>query len=82
MTSTITPATRRAHVAIGSEPAAKRVVDLLNESFVEGHAAITAFEGPGGGWEISVHFAEPPDEGVVRELVGLAARDEGAQGGA
>ena len=80
MTSTITPATRRAHVAIGSEPAAKRVVDLLNESFVEGEAAITAFEGPGGGWEISVHFAEPPDEGAVRELVGLAAGDVAAQG--
>ena len=80
MTSTITPATRRAHFAIGSEQAAKRVVDLLNESFVEGQAAITAFEGPGGRWEISVHFAEPPDEGAIRELVGLAAGDEAAQG--
>jgi len=80
MTSTITPATRRAHFAIGSEQAAKRVVDLLNESFVEGQAAITAFEGPGGRWEISVHFAEPPDEGAVRALVGLVAGDEAAEG--
>ena len=80
MTSTITPATRRAHVAIGSEPAAKRVVDLLDESFPEGQAAITAYEGAGGRWDIIMHFAEPPDEGAVRELVGLAAGDVAAQG--
>ncbi|HYI28285.1 MAG TPA: 50S ribosomal protein L11 methyltransferase [Bradyrhizobium sp.] len=79
MTSTITPATRRASFAIGSEPAAKRVVDLLNESFFEGQAAITAFEGAGGRWDITVHFAEPPDEGAIRDLVGLAAGDEAAR---
>lgn len=79
MTSTITPATRRASFAIGNEQAAKRVVDLLNESLLEGQAAITAFEGPGGRWDIIVHFAEPPDEGAIRELVGLAAGDEVAQ---
>ena len=80
MTSTITPATRRASFAIGNEQAAKRVVDLLDESFLEGQAAITAFEGAGGRWDIIVHFAEPPDEGAIRELVGLAAGDEAARG--
>lgn len=79
MTSNFTPATRRASFAIGSEPAAKRVVDLLNESFFEGQAAITAFEGAGGRWDITVHFAEPPDENSIRELVGLAAGDEVAR---
>ena len=79
MTSTVTPATRRASFAIGNEQAAKRVVDLLDESFPEGQAAITAFEGPGGRWDIIVHFAEPPDESAIRELVGLAAGDEVAQ---
>ena len=58
MTSTLTPSTTRATFAIGSEQTAKRVVDLLNESFVEGQAAIAAFEGPGGRWDITVHFAE------------------------
>jgi ribosomal protein L11 methyltransferase len=79
MTSTITPATCRASFAIGNEQTAKRVVDLLTESFFEGQAAIAAFEGPGGRWDISVHFAEVPDESSIRELVGIAAGDEVAR---
>jgi ribosomal protein L11 methyltransferase len=73
MTSTLTPATHRANFAIGSETTAKHVVDLLNESFFEGQAAIAAFERPDGLWDITVHFAEPPDQASIRELVGLAA---------
>ena len=76
---TLTPATSRASFAIGSEQAAKRVVDLLTESFFEGQAAIAAFESPDGRWDITVHFAEPPDESSIRELVGLAAGDDVAQ---
>jgi ribosomal protein L11 methyltransferase len=79
MTSSLTPATTRASVAIGSEQTAKRVVDLLNESFFEGQAAISAHEGAGGRWELAVHFAEPPDQGAIRELVALAAGDEVAR---
>jgi ribosomal protein L11 methyltransferase len=73
MTSTLTPSTHRASFAIGDEIVAKRVVDLLTESFFEGQAAIAAFEGAGGRWDITVHFAEAPDQVQVRELVGLAA---------
>src|SRR6202166_2220593 len=76
MTSTLTPATCRASFAIGNEATAKRVVDLLTESFFEGQAAIAAFEGPGGRWDITVHFAEAPDQTSIRELVGLAAGGE------
>ena len=79
MTSTITPSTTRASFAIGNEQVAKRVVDLLTESFFDGQAAIAAFEGPGGRWDVTVHFAEPPDQDSIRELVGLAAGDEVAQ---
>ena len=79
MTTTLTPATSRASFAIGNEQAAKRVVDLLNESFSEGQAAIAASEGPGGRWEITLHFAEAPDETSIRELVGLAAGADAAQ---
>jgi ribosomal protein L11 methyltransferase len=75
----LTPSTRRASFAIGNEQTAKRVVDLLNESFFEGQAAIAAFESPGGRWDITVHFAEPPDQASIRELVGIAAGDEVAQ---
>ncbi len=79
MTSALTPATHRASFAIGSEQTARRVVDLLTESFFEGQAAISAFEGPGGRWDITVHFAEPPDQASVRELGGIAAGDEVAK---
>jgi ribosomal protein L11 methyltransferase len=79
MSSTLTPATCRAGFAIGNEQTAKRVVDLLNESFCEGQAAIAAFEGPDGRWRITMHFAEAPDQDQVRELVRLAAGDDVAQ---
>src|ERR1700726_5028197 len=79
MPSTPPPATCRASFAIGNEQSAKRVVDLLTESFFEGQAAIAAFEGPNGRWNVTVHFAEAPDQGSIRELVRLAAGDEVAQ---
>jgi ribosomal protein L11 methyltransferase len=80
MNSTLTPSTSRASFAIGSEQTAKNVVDLLTESFFEGQAAIAAFEGPDGRWNITVHFAEAPDQASIRELVSLAAGDEVARG--
>src|ERR1700704_6601011 len=79
MTSTITPSTSRATFAIGSEQSARRVVDLLSESFFEGQAAIAAFEQSDGRWGISVHFAEAPDQTSIRELVGIAAGDDVAR---
>src|SRR5450432_3527946 len=79
MTSTLTPATCRATFAIGNEQAARRVVDLLNERFFEGQAAIAAFERPDGRWDVTVHFAEAPDQASIRELVGIAAGDDVAQ---
>src|ERR1700694_738920 len=75
----LTPAPCRARFALGSEATAKRVVDLLTESFFEGQAAVAAFEGPGGRWNITVHFAEAPNEAAIRELVRLAAGDGVAQ---
>ncbi|MBX9646511.1 MAG: 50S ribosomal protein L11 methyltransferase [Xanthobacteraceae bacterium] len=70
---TSTPATHRASFAIGDEKLAKRVVDLLTESFFEGQAAIAAFVQPNGLWDITVHFADPPDQASIRDLVGIAA---------
>ena len=55
------------------------MVDLLTESFFEGQAAISAFEGPGGRWDITVHFAEAPDQASIRELVGIAAGEKVAR---
>ena len=79
MSSTLTPSTSRATFAIGNEQTARRVVDLLTESFFEGQAAIAAFERPYGRWDITVHFAEAPDQASIRELVRLAAGDDVAQ---
>ena len=79
MTSTITPSMHRATFAIGNEQTARRVVDLLTESFFEGQAAIAAFEGPDGRWDITVHFVEAPDQASIRELVAIAAGGEVAQ---
>ena len=80
MTSALTPSTYRASFAIGNEGTARRVVDLLTESFFEGQAAIAAFEGPGGRWGISMHFAEAPDQARIRQLVDNAAGEEIAKG--
>jgi ribosomal protein L11 methyltransferase len=88
MPSSITPATHRASFAIGEQQAAKRVVDVLSEVFVEnstngqlyeGDAAVAAFEAPDGRWHISMHFADAPDQALVRELVGNAAGTEAAR---
>jgi ribosomal protein L11 methyltransferase len=73
MTSTLTPHTSRATFAIGDERTARRVVDLLNESLDDDQAAVAAFERSDGRWDVSVHFAEAPDEASIRELVSLAA---------
>ena len=79
MTSTITPSTHRASFAIGNEQTARRVVDLLTESFFEGQGTIAAFEGAGGRWEIALHFAQAPDQTSIRELVAIAAGGEVAR---
>ena len=75
-TSTLTPASHRATFAIGDERAARRVVDVLTEIFFEGEAAVAAFERPDGRWDVTVHFAEAPDQALLRELVANAASEE------
>lgn len=70
---TVTPSTHRASFAIGDEHAAKRVVDVLTEVFFDGDAAVAAFEQPDGRWDVTVHFAEAPDQAWLREVVTNAA---------
>ena len=79
MSSTLTPATHRASFAVGDEGSAKRVVDLLTEILFEDQAAFAAFERPDGRWDVTVHFAEAPDQALVRELVGNAAGEKIAE---
>ena len=72
--------THRVSFAIGDERAAKDVVDVLTEFFFEGQAAIAAFEAPDGRWDVTVHFAEPPDQPLLRELVTQTAGADVAAG--
>ncbi len=69
-------ATHRASFALADEAAAKRVADLLTEVFFEGEAAIAAFERPDGRWDVTLHFAEAPDQGLLRSVVAKAAGAE------
>jgi len=77
----VSPApTYRVSLAIGDQHAARTVVDALTEIFFEGQAAIAAFERPDGQWDVTVYFAEPPDQPLVRELVANAAGRDVAAG--
>jgi ribosomal protein L11 methyltransferase len=71
--STLTPATHRASFTLADEQTARAAVDVLTEIFFEGDAAVAAFERPDGRWDVTVHFAEAPDQALVRELVARAA---------
>jgi ribosomal protein L11 methyltransferase len=76
----MSPATHRANLAIGDEASAKRVVDVLAEIFLEGEAAVAAFERPDGRWDVTVHFADAPDRALLREAVANAAGPRIAEG--
>ncbi len=73
---TVTPSTHRASFAIGDEHAAKHAVDVLTEFFFEGDTAVAAFERPDGRWDVTLHFAEPPDHALLREFVTNATSTE------
>ncbi|MGJ4930311.1 50S ribosomal protein L11 methyltransferase [Bradyrhizobium sp. HKCCYLS2038] len=76
MTSTATPATHKAVFTVADEMTARQAVDVLTEVFFDGDAAVAAFERPDLQWDVTVHFADPPDQELVRELVGGAAGAE------
>ena len=80
MSSQPVPATHRVSFGTADEQSARRVVDVLTEIFFEGEAAVAAFERPDGRWDVTVHFAEAPDQALVRGLVSNAAGEEVARG--
>lgn len=73
------PSTSCATVLLGGEAAAWRIADLLAESFDADEVVVAAFEAAPGRWDLSLHFAFPPDEKRVREAVRHAAGDETAR---
>jgi len=75
---TSTPTTYRASFSVEGEQSAKETVDVLTEIFFDGEAAIAAFERPDGRWDVTVHFADPPDQPLVRDIVTNGAGREAA----
>jgi ribosomal protein L11 methyltransferase len=70
-----TSATHRASFTLPNEAAAKRTVDVLTEVFFEGEA-VAAFERPDGRWDVAIHFADTPDQALLRQLVADAAGEQ------
>jgi ribosomal protein L11 methyltransferase len=78
--SPLPPAAHRVSFAIGDEHAAKGLVDVLTEILFDGEAAVAAFERTDGRWDVTMHFAEAPDQARIRQLVDNAAGEEIAKG--
>jgi ribosomal protein L11 methyltransferase len=55
---------------------ARRLGDILAESYEDQGLATAAYEGPDGRWTLGIHFAAPPNETAIRALVALAAGAE------
>jgi len=72
----LTPPVTRATLALGDEKLARRVADVLTETFDSEEVAVAAFEVSEGQWEISAHFSQAPDQDAIRALVAQAAGDE------
>jgi ribosomal protein L11 methyltransferase len=78
MNTALNSVTYRASFAIGDEQTARRVADALEEIFFDGQAAIAAFERPDGSWDVTLHFADAPDQALLREIVANAAGEQAA----
>src|SRR6185437_12722235 len=55
------------------EHTARRLAAFLGESLDPEETVCAAFEDNAGGWQVAVHFRQPPDEASLRRLVALAA---------
>lgn len=69
----------QATFAVGDEHTASRIVDTITETYPDPDLAIAAFEAPGGRWDVTMHFAEAPDEEMIRALVAQAAGEAAAK---
>ncbi len=65
---------------VTDEKTARRVADLIVETFDPSETASAAFENEATlAWEVEVYFARKPDEQAMRTLVGVAAGPQTAQ---
>jgi ribosomal protein L11 methyltransferase len=77
MTSDRASATTVAQLA-ADEATARRVMDVVSESFDPLAAVAGASENGPGRWTVAIHFRDPPNETAVRALVALAAGADAA----
>jgi len=62
------------------EATARRVMDVVAESFDPLAAVAGASEDGPGRWTVAIHFRDPPSEAAVRALIALAAGADAANG--
>lgn len=58
-----------------NELAARRIANLVSDTFDPLDAVAAAFAAPGGRWQIDIHFRAQPDLAALRDLV-MAASDQ------
>src|SRR6185312_14478709 len=61
------------------EHTARRLAAFLGESLDPEETACAAFEDNAGGWQVAIHFRQPPDETSLRRLVALAAGENASR---
>jgi ribosomal protein L11 methyltransferase len=76
---THTPATHRASFTVADEQAARAAVDLLTEVMFDDDAAVAASERSDGRWDVTMHYADTPDQALVRDLVSKAVGEATAR---
>lgn len=55
------------------EPTARRLAAFLGETLDPENTVCAAFDDGAGGWQVAIHFLQPPDKAGLRDLVGFAA---------
>jgi ribosomal protein L11 methyltransferase len=69
-------ATAVARLVCTDQAAARRIAGYMAETLDANDTACSSFETDDGVWHVALHFREPPDQAMVRELVAIAAGDE------
>ena len=69
-------ATTVARLICTDQAAARRISAYMAETLDANDTACGSFETDDGVWHVALHFREPPDEAMVRELIALAAGDD------
>ncbi len=75
MTSNVSPHSSTTPVARleTDEQSARRLADLLAESFAADAVAVSLFDTGGGRWQVAIYFRAAPDREAVRAVVASAA---------